>query len=222
MFIGHFAVGLAAKRVAPAVSLGTLFLAVQLADLLWPTFLLLGLEKVEIEPGVTRVTPLDFISYPYSHSLVALLGWAALLGVGYMVARRAGFSAALTLGLLVLSHWVLDVVSHRSDMPVTLHGPRRLGLELWDSLPATLAVEFLLFAFGVVLYLRSTEARDRIGRWAFWGLVAFLVVVYLANLFGPPPPSVPAVAWGAQALWLLIAWGYWVDRHRVPARSASR
>ncbi|HYG65880.1 MAG TPA: hypothetical protein VEL74_25085, partial [Thermoanaerobaculia bacterium] len=86
MFIGHFAVGLGAKRIAPSVSLGTLFLAGQLADLLWPTFVLLGLERVDIAPGITAVTPLDFVRYPYSHSLVALLGWAALLALGYAVA----------------------------------------------------------------------------------------------------------------------------------------
>ena len=78
MFIGHFAVALGAKKVAPAVSLGTMFLAAQLADLLWPTFVLLGIERVEIAPGATAVTPLDFVSYPYSHSLLALALWSTL------------------------------------------------------------------------------------------------------------------------------------------------
>jgi len=164
------------------------------------------------------VTPLDFVSYPYSHSLVALLGWGALLALVYAIGRRAGLVASLTLAALVLSHWVLDVITHRPDMPVTLHGSRRLGLELWSSVPGTLAVELLLFAAGVAIYLRSTRARDRIGRLAFWALVAFLVIVYLANLFGPPPPSVAAVAWSAEAIWLLVAWGYWIDRHREVAR----
>jgi hypothetical protein len=214
MFIGHFAVGLGAKRVAPALSLGALFLAVQLADLLWPTFVLLGVERFAIVPGITAVTPLDFIRYPYSHSLVALLGWGALLGLVYAIGRRAGLVASLTLAVLVVSHWVLDVLTHRPDMPITLHGARRLGLGLWDSLPGTLVVELLLFAAGVAVYLRATRARDRVGRLAFWALVAFLVIVYLANLFGPPPPSVAAVAWSAEAIWLLVAWGYWIDRHR--------
>lgn len=214
MFIGHFAVGLGAKRVAPALSLGTLFLAAQLADLLWPTFVLLGVERFAIVPGITAVTPLDFIRYPYSHSLVALLAWGALLGLVYAIGRRAGLVASLTLVVLVLSHWVLDVLTHRPDMPITLHGARRLGLGLWDSLPGTLAVELLLFAAGVAVYLRATRARDRVGGLAFWALVAFLLIVYLANLFGPPPPSVAAVAWSAEAIWLLVAWGYWIDRHR--------
>jgi len=214
MFIGHFALGLGAKRAAPAVSLGTLFLACQLADLLWPTFLLLGIEVVKVQPGDTAVTPLTFVSYPYSHSLVALLIWGVVLGAAYVLIRRSRVAAGVVIGALVLSHWILDVLTHRPDMPVTIGGSARLGLDLWDSLPATVAIELLLFALGVGVYARFTEARDRRGKFGFWGLVGFLAAVYFVNLFGPPPPSATAVAWGAQALWLLVVWGYWVDRHR--------
>jgi hypothetical protein len=216
MFIGHYAAGLAAKRLAPTISLGTLFLAVQLADLIWPTLVLLGVEQVEIAPGITAVTPLDFVYYPYSHSLVTLAGWGVLLGAGYFVVRRARLFEGLVLALAVLSHWVLDVVSHRPDMPFGLDGGDRVGLGLWYSRPATLVVELALFALSVMLYARATAPRDRAGRWGFWALVGFLLAVYLANLFGPPPPSVAAVAWAGQALWLLVLWGYWLDRHRQP------
>lgn len=217
MFIGHFALGFGAKRAAPSVSLGTAFLACQFADLLWPTFLLLGMEAVEIRPGITVVTPLDFIRYPYSHSLVAMLLWSTALALVYWILQRSRPSArtsAFVVGALVLSHWLLDFLSHRPDMPLTVRGSERFGLGLWNSLPATLAVELLLFAVGVGLYVRATRARDRWGTLGLWGLVAFLLIVYLANLLGPPPPSVGAIAWSAQALWLLVAWGYWVDRHR--------
>lgn len=214
MFIGHFALGFGAKRAAPPLSLGTAFLACQLADLLWPNLVLLGIETFEIRPGITAVTPLDFTHYPYSHSLVALLLWGAALALIYWALRRSR-PAAVLLAALVVSHWVLDFISHRPDMPLTIRGSEKVGLGLWNSLPATLAVELLLFAVGVLLYARSTRARDRWGTLGLWGLVVFLVIVYFANLFGPPPPSVNAVAWSAQAMWLLVAWGYWVDRHRL-------
>ncbi len=216
MFIGHFAVGFAAKRAVPTVSLGSLFLACQLADLLWPNFVLLGLEKVEIDPGNTAFTPLSFVSYPYSHSLLALLGWGLAFAVLCKVVRRRAWSTVAALTAVVLSHWVLDVVSHRPDMPVTLSGPERLGLGLWNSVPATVAVEMALLAVGVFLYTRATVARDRTGTVALWLLVGFLLAINFANLFGPPPPSDTAVAWTAQAMWLLVAWGYWIDRHRQP------
>lgn len=214
MFIGHFALAYGARTVAPKASLGTLFMAAQLADLVWPTLVLLGIESFSIAPGITAVTPLDFTRYPYSHSLVALAGWAALLAGAYALAHRGRGREALVLAVLVLSHWGLDFISHRPDMPLTIGGTEKYGLGLWDSMVATVAVEGLLFTTGVALYFRSTAAADRAGRWAAWGLVAFLVAVYIANLLGPPPPGVLAVALSAEAVWLLVAWAWWADRHR--------
>jgi hypothetical protein len=214
MFIGHFAVGLAAKRAAPAVSLGTLFLSCQLADLIWPNLVLAGIERFEIVPGITQTTPLDFQFYPYSHSLVALTLWAALTAGIYRVARHLGGTALIVIASLVLSHWVLDVVSHRPDMPLTIGGETKLGLGLWDSRTATIAVEAVMLVTGLVMYLRATRPVDRAGKLALYGLVLFLVVINIANMYGPPPPSVSAVAWSAQAVWLIVAWGYWIDRHR--------
>ena len=218
MFIGHFAVAFAAKRAAPELSLGTLFLAAQLADLVWPTLVLLGIETFSIRPGITAVTPLDFTRYPYSHSLAGMALWGVGVAVVYAVIRRRTFEAAI-LFAVVLSHWLLDFVSHRPDLPLTLAGAERYGLGLWHSRIATLAVEGLLFAACVWIYVRATRRVDSTGRWALIALVAFLMVVYLANIFGPPPPSVAAVAWTAQAIWLLVAWGYWIDRHRTASRN---
>lgn len=196
------------------MSLGTLFLAAQLADLLWPVLLLAGLERVEIAPGITAVTPLDFVSYPWSHSLVMAMLWGVLAAGVYALARgRAG--AALLLPLVV-SHWILDLLSHRPDMPLLPGGGPKLGFGLWNSVPATLLVELALFSVGLALYARATAPRDRIGVWALWTLAGFMVAIYLGSVFGPPPPSVTAVAWGGFAMWLLIAWGYWIDRHRQP------
>lgn len=220
MFIGHFAVGFGAKKIAPALSLGTLFLATQFLDLLWPTFVLLGVETVRVAPGITAVTPLDFVSYPISHSLLTALGWSVLFAAAVFALRRHK-GAAFVAGVAVLSHWILDYLTHRPDLPLTPGGEARVGLDLWSSIPATLAVEGLLFAAGVFLYARATVARDRQGRYGFAALVAFLAVVYLANVFGPPPPSAAAVAWVAQTIWLLVLWGYWIDRHRGPAPSRT-
>ena len=214
MFIGHFGVGFGAKAAARNVSLGTLFLSAQWLDLLWPTLLLAGIERVRIAPGNTAVTPLAFDYYPFSHSLLAATGWAlALAGAYFLIKRRR--KAALVIGLLVLSHWLLDLIVHRPDLPLYPGNSPKVGLDLWSSLPATLAVELTLFAIGILLYARATRPTDRFGKWGLWGLVAFLLAIYAGNLFGPPPPTVTAIAWAGQLQWLLVAWGYWVDAHRM-------
>jgi hypothetical protein len=217
MFLGHFGLAFAAKKVAPKPSLGTLVLAAQLADGLWPILLLLGIERVAIVPGITAATPLDFISYPWSHSLVADVAWAAAFALIYWTLRRDA-AGALWLAALVLSHWVLDALSHRPDMPTWPGGPK-VGAGLWYSLPASMIAEFALYAVGVWLYLRATRARDRWGAALWWAFVATLAALYVASVFGPPPPSVDALAASALAGWLFVAWGYWIDRHREAVTS---
>jgi hypothetical protein len=218
MFIGHFAVALGAKRYAPRVSLGVLFLACQLADLIWPNLVLLGVESVAVEPGNTALTPLNFLHYPYSHSLVALLLWSAIFAGLYLLLTQTGWKSAIVLAAVILSHWVLDVLTHRADMPVTLSDSSRIGAGLWNLPIVAVSLESLLFGSGVWLYVRSTKALDRQGSIGLWLLVLFLAAIYVANLFGPPPPSARAVVWSAQAMWLLVAWGFWVDRHRATVR----
>lgn len=213
MFIGHFAVGFAAKRLVPQASLGTLFFAAQFIDLLWPSLLLLGVERVQIAPGNTVFTPLDFEHYPWSHSLLAVLNWGVLVGVAYYLVRHDR-RTSLMLGLLVVSHWLLDFLTHRPDLPLW-PGGAAVGLGLWNSVPGTLVLEIGLFVLGILLYLRSTRARDGVGRWALAALIVFLGAIYAGNLLGPPPPDVTAIAWVGQAQWLLVAWGYWIDRHRA-------
>lgn len=213
MFIGHFAVGLVAKSAAPRVSLGTLVLAAQFIDLLWPTLLLMGVERVRIVPGATAVTPLVFEHYPVSHSLLAVLGWALLVGGAHFAARRDRVAAAV-LGALVLSHWALDALTHQPDLPLLPGGTTLVGLNLWSSMTLTLVVEGSLFAFAVWHYARATTPSDGVGRWGYLGLAALLAMIHLANLAGPPPPSVEAIAWAGQLQWLLVAGAWWVDRHR--------
>jgi membrane-bound metal-dependent hydrolase YbcI (DUF457 family) len=216
MFLGHFALGFAAKKVDTGVSLATAFVAAQLADVVWPVLVLSGVERVAIAPGDTAVTPLRFESFPYSHSLVALALWGAAFGALHYLSRGRA-RAAILLALLVLSHWVLDALSHRPDVPLAPWSETVVGLGLWRSRPATLAVEGLLFAGGVALYVAATRGRDGAGRWGLAALLGVLGAAYLAAFFGPPPPSVSAVALTSMlGAVVLMAWAAWVDRHRSP------
>jgi len=216
MFIGHIAVALGAKKAAPKVSLGTLIMAAQFVDLLWPVFLLLGIEHVRINPGDTAFTPLDFYDYPVSHSLLSGIGWAIVFGLVYYAFRRS-VKNAWVLAACVLSHWVLDFVAHRADLPLVPGLKTYVGLGLWKSIPATIAVEGVMFAIGIILYLRSTAAIDRVGKYSFLSLIIFLVFIAVGNIVGGPPPNVTALAIVAMAVWLLVLWGYWIDKHRQPA-----
>lgn len=215
MFIGHYAVAMAAKKAAPRVSLGTLFLSVQLADLLWPVFLLAGLEHVRIDPGNTVMTPLDFYDYPITHSLIGSLGWSLLFGLVYFLIRRYSRGAWIV-GLGVFSHWILDLIVHRPDLAIVPGGGTRVGLGLWNSLPGTLVVELGIFVIGAALYLHVTTALNRTGRYALWALLAVLLVLYFGNLVSPPPPSERAIAIVGLGGWLFVPWAYWIDRHRRP------
>jgi membrane-bound metal-dependent hydrolase YbcI (DUF457 family) len=214
VFIGHFGVAMAAKKVAPGPSLGTLVLAALLVDGIWPVFVLLGWERVEIVPGLTAVSPLLFVSYPYTHSLVAGALWGGVLGLAYHLRRRDRVGA-LWLFALVLSHWGLDAISHRPDVPLWPGGPQ-VGLGLWSSLPATLVVEFALFGTGAWLYASVTRSRDRVGTYAFGAFVGLLAAIYVSSVFGPPPPSVTVLAVSGLLGWLFVAWAYWIGRHRAP------
>jgi hypothetical protein len=205
MFIGHAALALAAKPLAPRANLGVALAATYWLDLVWPVLVLAGIERVEVAPGITAFTPLDFVHYPWTHSLVAAAAWGALFG---LCCWKLGRRAAIVMGLLVLSHWALDALSHRPDLPLWPGGSAMVGLGLWNSVAATLVVESALFAAGIALYLR-TGGR---GTLAFWALIGFFVLAYLGAAFGPPPPSAAAVAASALALWLLPVWGWWIEK----------
>jgi hypothetical protein len=212
MFLGHYALGFAAKRLEPRLSLGYLLAAPQVLDLLWPLFVLAGIEHFEIAPGNTAFTPLAFTHYPWSHSLAMSLVWAVAFGA-LVRATTGAWRPALVGAALVASHWVIDWASHGPDMPLWPGSPR-YGLGLWNSVPLTLAVELGMFAAGLVIYRRTTRPLDPTGSFGLGSMVAFLVIAYVANVLGPPPPSVNAVAISALALWLLPPWGAWIERHR--------
>ncbi len=209
MFIGHFALALGAKKFVPKVSLGTTFMAVQFLDLLWPAFLLIGIEKVKIEPGNTAFTPLNFIHYPFSHSLVNATVWAMLFATVFYFIRK-DLRSAMIIAALVISHWFLDLLTHRPDLPILPWSDWKVGLGLWNNVALTLATEVGLFVAGIYFFITNT-VLDKKHKIIFWSLITFLLVVYVMNLFGPPPPSEAAISYAGFSLWLLVAWAYWAD-----------
>jgi hypothetical protein len=214
VFIGHFAVGFASKRAAPRASLGVLMAAPLFADLLWPIFLIAGVESVRIDPGNTAFTPLDLHDFPWSHSLATSVAWSLVLAALFWAATRYG-RGAVVIAIGVFSHFVMDFVTHRPDLPLYPGSPTSVGLGLWNARAATMAVEGALFAVGVAIYARTTRALNWRGAVALWSLVVFLVVFYAANAFGPPPPSVDFIKYGGLTGWLFVPWAWWIDRNRT-------
>ena len=214
MFIGHFGLGMAAKKYIPEISLGVLFLSVQLVDLLWPIFLLMGLEEVRIEPGFSAVNPFNMVNYPITHSLLGGLLWSiAFGGIYYFIKKSKRVGLFLAGG--VISHWFLDLLMHKPDLPI-YPGGAKFGFGIWDSVPLTIAVEFLFFAGGIYLYLKTTRAIDKAGVWSFWSLMVFLSVGWLGSIYGPAPSSVDELAYSALTVWIIILWGFGIDKHRLP------
>jgi len=212
MFVGHLAVAFGAKSVAPRIPLGWLVAASFGLDLLWPILLLTGVEQVRIDPGNTAFTPLAFDYYPWSHSLGMVCIW------GGLAAAFAGFrlktvQAGIVVGLTLVSHWVLDFVTHRPDMPVWPNGPT-VGLGLWNSIPGTLLVEGTLFAVAIAVYCRMFPSKTRVGRWTFVALIAFTGLIWISGPWSPPPPNASTVGGVALAMWIFPVWAAWIERHR--------
>lgn len=214
MFLGHFGAGFAGKKFSKSASLGTYFMAAQWIDLLWPILLLLGIEKVKIEPGISNVTPLNFNYYPFTHSLAAAIIWGVIFGVIYFLIKKNS-KTSIILGVFVVSHWVLDFLVHIPDLPIFPGSELKVGLGLWNSFTATIILEGLIFGVGVYLYYKSTKSKNKTGIYSLIGLIIFLILIYISNLFGPPPDSVKAIGIVGNAQWLIILWGYWIDKNRM-------
>ena len=212
MFIGHYAVGLAAKKFAPRASLGALIAAPILLDLLWPIFLLLRWEHVSIAPSVNPFLRLSFDSYPISHGLIAVVGWATLFASLYFAFTRY-VPGTIAIWIGVASHWLLDYVVHRPDLPLYANS-REFGLGLWNHRWVVIAIEVAMFAIAIWIYLQQTKAKDKIGSYAFWAFAVVLLAAYAGAAFGPAPPSVNKLAMATLCTALLILWAWWFDIHR--------
>jgi hypothetical protein len=232
MFLGHYGVAFALKRAEPKLSLGTLFVAVQLADLLWGAFILLGWEHARIVPGYTAVTPLEFLDYPISHSLVAAIVWGVVAAAFYYSwptrDTTRHWQAAAIVGLAVFSHYPLDVLVHVPDLPIAGNDSPKLGLGLWNNPTATLIAELLVFGIGLALYVTLRSHRHPVRFFRVAVLVVVLVGAYLASVYGPLPPSMTVVAISdiviLAAAAALAAWAdrrastQEIDAHRLAQR----
>jgi hypothetical protein len=224
MFVGHYGVSFAGKKPAPRLSLGALFLAVQLLDILFAIFVLLRIEKLRIVPGFTKFNPYDLYWMPYSHSLLGALIWSAMTTlVGLAALRRIRWSrdrrvAAGVLGAAVFSHWLLDLPMHTPDMPLGLDAASpKVGLGLWNHPALALAAELLVLGAGVAIYLRATQPRPGRGSGPVWVFAGVLAALTLATPFYPVPASDRVFAAQALVLYLaLAAVAQWIDRGRAP------
>lgn len=215
MFIGHFGLSFAAKKAAPTVSLGMLFVATQFVDLLWPLLLVLHVEKIAVSPGYTKTNPFDFLYYPYTHSLFMGIIWGLVAGVLYFLFKRDK-RGAVVVGLCVLSHWFLDLVVHTTDLPLSPFGDAKVGFGLWNHVAAAMILELVVYFGGLYIYASFTKAKNGIGRWGLWSLVVLLLLLYLVNTFSPPPSgsTMSIFVMSMVLMTVLVGSAYWVDNNR--------
>jgi hypothetical protein len=215
MFVGHYAVGFLGKKLAPKASLATFVFAAMAADILWCAFLLAGIEQVAFTSGKGAGQYFEAINISFSHGLLMDLLWAALLAAGtYLLTRYA--RGAVIVFLAVLSHWLLDVVSHRPDMPIGLNSGPKLGFGLWTSVPATLLVEGGFWIIALVVYATSHKFSSRAKLWGFWAGSLLLTLSWYGNITGPPPTNGRSAATSSLIFFSLsILWAYWIDKPKV-------
>lgn len=222
MFIGHYGIALAAKKVDKNISLGFLFFATQFADILFFTLVLLGIEKMSFAPGITKVSPLDFTYYPYSHGLAASFIWTGLFFVVSKIAPSKSDSnknkIALAMGATVLSHFLLDVIVHRADLPLLGGDSYKIGLGLWNYVLASFLIELLILLSGLWMYLKSTKGATFVGKYGMIIFSAFVTTVWMASLLTPTPSDFNIKGFAIFGLlFQLIVIGIvsWLDRSRT-------
>jgi membrane-bound metal-dependent hydrolase YbcI (DUF457 family) len=222
LFVGHYGVSFVAKAHRQEIPLWLLFLAVQLIDVFWALFVLLGIERVRIVPGYTASSPLDLYYMPYTHSLLGAALWSIAFGLACVLIYRWNRVAGVIAGLAVFSHWVLDLLVHRSDLAL-YDSHAKMGLGLWNYKWPEFALEVLILFIGIYLYMCSTRAAGGIGRYGFIGFAVIMFVIQASQFFMPPPPSANTVAISALfAYGLFTGTAAWLERKRVlVAKSVS-
>jgi hypothetical protein len=222
MLVGHYGAAFAAKRAAPQMSLGTMVLATLFPDLLGWALVVTGFEHFAIRPGITTTNPLDLYDYPISHSLATDALWGALLAAAYYLLRRY-WRGSVLIFVLVLSHWFLDLIAHRPDMPLAPGIHKYYGFGLYNSRPGMIAVEGLIWLFGIAMYLRATRFRKRLGTFVFWIGAALLTWVWFVSLKGLPPRGTITQAGISSLIFMIVtvAWAYWVDHLGLPVASSQ-
>jgi hypothetical protein len=214
MLVGHFALGLAAKRIEPKISLGTFMLAAMVADFLWCVFMIAGIEHIEIKPGLGAANSIIADRIAFSHSLITNTIWAALFASAYYLKRR-NRRGAFVLFFVVISHWVLDFIAHNPDMPLAPGVQKYFGLGLWTSIPLTIVIEGGFWLLALILYIRVTQSKSRLGIYGFWGVVGFLTLAWYKNIAGPPPSNPAAMGISSLIFFsLIVGWSYWMNRLR--------
>ncbi len=214
MLLSHVSVGLAGKKFAPKVSLGTLVLAGTFADIVFTVLAFAGIEKIRIVPGITAVNPFDMYYYPFSHSLMWIMIWAILFAGIYFLIRRDTRSS-IVLGLCVLSHWVFDFISHRPDVEIIPGIGSPVGLGLWNSFAGTVIVELAVFVTGLIIYLNATQPRRKIGYLILSLFVLFNGFMFMGWLMGPPPQDMNSMFIMSGIMQLIgLALAYWSDHFR--------
>jgi hypothetical protein len=226
MILGHYAVGLAAKKWAPKTSLGTLLAAALWLNLVWTIFCFMGLERFNVSPNIIRMMPLEFNDYGLSHSLTMAAAWGVGWAIVMLILKRDEKTAWIT-GALVASAWVLDYIVHRQDLAFTpSYHNKYLGLGLWGYPWAAILLEAVLFGAGIWFYLKSTRALNSQGRFGFWAGVAILAVLFIgATYLGlhsseaqqiiKMPFNQSVVLTASLVQFVFVGWGYWIDRHRI-------
>jgi hypothetical protein len=218
MFVGHYGPSFAIKSIQPSIRLWVLFIAVQLLDVGWSVLVMLGVEKARIVPGITASNPLDLYYMPFTHSLVAAFAWSvAAIILSRLLLGVRDWSAGLWVGAAVFSHWVLDFVVHRPDLPL-YDDAAKVGLGIWNYPIIALALEALLLFGGMIMYLKRTRPLSTLGRLGppIFGVLMLAIQCYI--FFGPPPASPVAAAVTALVSYVVFAAvAHWLDRNREDA-----